>query len=49
MSVTLINSTGMDEAKDMAEQLGFGEELDELCILTQGMLDNNSASTLDID
>lgn len=34
MSTTIINSTNMDSAKEMANQLGFGEELNELCILT---------------
>ena len=30
----------MDTAKEMATKLGFGDELNELCILTLGMIDN---------
>ncbi|CAD8153469.1 unnamed protein product [Paramecium pentaurelia] len=49
LSTSIINSTNMDQAKIMAENLGFGEELNELCILTQGMLDNAGSIDLNQD
>ncbi|CAD8067964.1 unnamed protein product [Paramecium primaurelia] len=49
LSTTIINSTNMDQAKEMAENLGFGEELNELCILTQGMIDNAGSTDLNQD
>ena len=40
----------MDTAREMADQLGFGEELDELNILTQSMTENvSSGANLEMD
>ncbi|KAM3132706.1 hypothetical protein pb186bvf_015251, partial [Paramecium bursaria] len=49
-SLSLINSTAMHKAREMADQLGFGEELDELNILTQSMTENvSSGANLEMD
>ncbi|CAD8105620.1 unnamed protein product [Paramecium sonneborni] len=49
LSITIINSKNMNEAKQAAKNLGFQEELNELCILTQGMLDYAYSADLNQD